>query len=86
MPIIEEFLRRIRGRPRWTPHNRNPADAMTKFRCAHLEPLVRLIQSGFYRLSDEAVELEARLASRTEGTGSMRLKTSAAKLYKAAGR
>ena len=32
VPIIEEFMRRATCRPRWCPHNRNAADAMTKFK------------------------------------------------------
>ena len=38
VPIIEEFMRRADCRPRWCPHNRNAADAMTKFKGAHSEP------------------------------------------------
>ena len=39
VPIIEEFMRRTMCRPRWCPHNRNAADAMTKLKGAHSEPL-----------------------------------------------
>ena len=42
VPIIEEFMRRAMCRPRWCPHNRNAADAMTKFKGAHSEPLFTL--------------------------------------------
>ena len=41
VPIIEEFMRRAMCRPRWCPHNRNAADAMTKFKGAHSEPFVQ---------------------------------------------
>ena len=34
VPIIEEFMRRAMCRPRWCPHNRNAADAMTKLKGA----------------------------------------------------
>ena len=40
---IEEFMRRAMCRPRWCPHNRNAADAMTKFKGAHSEPLFTLL-------------------------------------------
>ena len=30
VPIIEELMRRAMCRPRWCPHNRNAAKAMTK--------------------------------------------------------
>ena len=43
VPIIEEFTRRAVCRPRWCPHNRNAADAMTKFKGAHSEPLFTLL-------------------------------------------
>ena len=32
VPLIREVLAGIRGRCRWIPHNRNPADCLTKFR------------------------------------------------------
>ena len=43
VPIIEEFMCRALCRPRWCPHNRNAADAMTKFKGAHAEPLFTLL-------------------------------------------
>ena len=43
VPIIEEFMRRVMCRPRWCPHNRNAADAITKFKGAHSEPLFTLL-------------------------------------------
>ena len=42
VPIFEAFMRRTMCRPRWCPHNRNAADAMTKFKGAHSEPLFTL--------------------------------------------
>ena len=49
-PIIEEFMRRAMCRPRWFPHNRNAADAMTKFKGAHSEPFFNLLKTGTYTL------------------------------------
>ena len=46
VPIIEEFMRRAMCRPRWCPHNRNAANAMTKFKGAHSEPLFTLLRTG----------------------------------------
>ena len=55
-----EFLKRIGGRARWVPHNKNPADAMTKFKGAHMEPLLNLLRSGMYVMRGEREELESR--------------------------
>ena len=48
VPSIEEFMRRAMCRPRWCPHNRNAADAMTKFKGAHSEPLFTLPRTGMF--------------------------------------
>ena len=53
VPNIEEFMRRAMCRPRWCPHNRNAADAMTKFKGAHSEPLFTLLRTGMYTLTGE---------------------------------
>ena len=45
VPTIEEFMRRAMCRPRWCPHNRNAADAMTKFKGAHSELLFTLLRT-----------------------------------------
>ena len=54
VPIIEEFMRRAMCRPRWCSHNRNAADAMTKFKGGHSEPLFTLLRIGRYTLKGEA--------------------------------
>jgi hypothetical protein len=51
--IIRESLSVCRGRPRWVPHNHNPADSMTKFAGGHHEPLLKLLQSGCFMIEDE---------------------------------
>ena len=53
VPIIEEFMRRTMCRPRWCPHNRNAAEAMTKFKGAHSEPLFTLLRTGMHTLKCE---------------------------------
>ena len=50
VPIIEEFMRRAMCRPRWCPHNRNAADAVTKFKGANSGPLFALLCAGMYTL------------------------------------
>ena len=68
VPIIEEFVRRAMCRPRWCPHNRNAADAMTKFKGAHSEPLFTLLRTGMYTLQGEKSELADRAILRQVGT------------------
>ena len=68
VPIIEEFMRRVMCRPRWCPHNRNAADAMTKFNRAHSEPLFTLLRTGMYTLKGEKSELAHRAIPRQVGT------------------
>ena len=64
MPIIEEFMRRAMCRPRWCPHNRNAADAMTKFKGVHSEPLFTLLRTEMYTLKGEKAELADRATLR----------------------
>ena len=68
VPIIEEFMRRAMCRPRWCPHNRNAADAMTKFKGAHSEPLFTLLRTGMHTLKGEKSELADRATLRQVGT------------------
>ena len=68
VPIIEEFMRRAMCRPRWCPHNRYAADAMTKFKGAHSEPLFTLLRTGMYTLKGEKTELAARATQQQVGT------------------
>ena len=68
VPIIVEFLKRIGGRARWVPHNKNPGDAMTKFKGAHMLPLLQLLKTGFYEMRGEREELESRAQQKQTGT------------------
>ena len=54
----------MKGRCRWTPHNYNPADALTKLKGARMAPMMDLLKTGFYHLKVEAVHLEARAAEK----------------------
>ena len=62
------FFKRIGGRARWIPHNKNPADAMTKFKGAHMQPLLELLKDGFYKMRGEREELESRAQQKQTGT------------------
>ena len=66
VPIIVDFLKRIGGRARWAPHNKNPADAMTKFKGAHMQPLLELLKEDEMR--GEREELESRAQQKQTGT------------------
>ena len=46
VPIIEVFMRRAMCRPRWCPHNRNAADAMTKFKGSAFGTVVHVAAHG----------------------------------------
>eukprot|EP00435_Cladocopium_sp_Y103_P070714 s172_g35.t2 len=51
--IIRESMSVCRSRPRWVPHNMNPADSMTKFAGGHHEPLLKLLKTGKYMIEEE---------------------------------
>ena len=54
---IRSQMAEIGCKPRWLPHDSNPADALTKFRGAHAAPLHRIISSGRCKLAAEEDEL-----------------------------
>ena len=53
-------MHEIGCRPRWLPHDRNPADGLTKFRGAHIVPLLELVKTGSFTLVPEQEELERK--------------------------
>ena len=67
VPINEDFMRRAKCRPRWCPHNQNVANALTKFKVAHSEPLFNLLRIGMYTLKGERNELADRSSQRQTG-------------------
>ena len=50
----------MRCLPRWVPHDKNPADALTKAEGAHAVPLMRLLSSSCWTIREESAELEER--------------------------
>ena len=54
---MKNRMAEIGCKPRWLPHDSNPADALTKFRGAHAAPLHRIISSGKCKLAAEEDEL-----------------------------
>jgi hypothetical protein len=76
MPIIEQMLSRVKGRVRWIPHNYNPADALTKIKGAHLQPLLDMLMAGKYHLKQEDVELKNRAAQKEQHGAAPRFKHS----------
>jgi len=53
-------MHEIGCKPRWLPHDRNPADGLTKFRGAHIVPLLDLVKTGSFTLVPEKEELERK--------------------------
>ena len=51
---------------RWVPHDRNPADALTKHEGAHVVPLMQFLRTGHYKIREEAAELDARKQVKTK--------------------
>ena len=54
--------------PRWVPHDKNPADALTKCDGAHCTPLIQLTTTSRWKLTFEEEELATRAEYR-EKTG-----------------
>ena len=45
--IFPESLAKTRGRMRWIPRNRNPADALTKLAGAHMQHMMQRVVISF---------------------------------------
>ena len=56
--IIRESLTVVLGRPRWIPHNRNPADSLTKLHGAHVEPMLELLSTNSFCIEEEQSVLQ----------------------------
>ena len=57
--VIQESLAKLAGRMRWIPHNRNPADGLTKLLSkSHLAPLLDLIRTNILQIEEEEQVLD----------------------------
>ena len=66
--MTKETAKDLGAIPRWVPHDKNPADALTKCDGAHCTPLIELATKGRWRLTFEEDELATRAEYR-EKTG-----------------
>ena len=60
--MIKEDMELLGCRPRWVPHDKNPADALTKCEGVHFEPMARLLRTLAFCIREESEELEQRRA------------------------
>ena len=58
--MIKEGFEKLAAMPRWVPHDKNPADAMTKHEGSHSTPLIGLLEKHYWRLTFEEDELKQR--------------------------
>ena len=65
--VIRDSLESLGGRARWVPHDRNPADCLTKLK-GNVDSLLKLMREGSYILVDEVDEMAQRRAYR-DATG-----------------
>ncbi len=66
--MTKETVKDLGAIPRWVPHDKNPADALTKCDGAHCTPLIELTTKGRWKLTFEEEEL-AKRAEYREMTG-----------------
>ena len=66
--MTKETAKDLGAIPRWVPHDKNPADALTKCDGAHCTPLIELTTKGRWKLTFEEEELANRAEYR-EKTG-----------------
>ena len=71
--IIRESLSDCRSRPRWVPHNCNPADSLTKFAGGHHEPLLKMLKTSRFMIEDENVVLSREKQSDSRKKSNMQL-------------
>jgi len=58
--LIKEDMETLGGRPRWVPHDKNPADALTKVEGAHFAPMAKLLNTSQFSIREESEELLER--------------------------
>ena len=64
--MVKEELEKLGALPRWIPHDKNPADALTKVHNAHIAPLVALLKDHMWTLAHEETELADRAKEKEE--------------------
>jgi hypothetical protein len=64
--MVKEELEKLGALPRWIPHDKNPADALTKVHNAHIAPLVALLKDHMWTLTHEETELADRAKEKEE--------------------
>ena len=64
--MVKEDLERLVAVPRWIPHDRNPADALTKVEKAHAKPLEDLLKTHTFVLAHEDSVMAERVKEREE--------------------
>ena len=56
------------GRPRWVPHDKHPADALTIVEGAHFAPMAKLLNTSKFCIKEEAEDLlEGKQAKKNLG-------------------
>ena len=58
--LTKEDMEALGCQPRWVPHGKNPADALTKVEGAHFAPMARLLNTSRFCIKEEAEELLER--------------------------
>merc|ERR1712139_727690 len=58
--MIKEDMETLGARPRWVPHDKNPADALTKVEGAHAAPMAKLLRTSKFSIKEESEELSER--------------------------
>ena len=56
--VLKDDMAMLKALCRWIPHNFNPADGLTKYIGAHLEPLMELLRTHTFRLFEESQVLQ----------------------------
>ena len=63
--LIREDMESLGCRPRWVPHDKKPADALTKCEGVHFEPMARMLRTSNFSIREESEELELSPSART---------------------
>ncbi len=64
--MVKEDMERMMAIPRWIPHDKNPADALTKVHNAHSQPLEDMLRSHMLTIVHEDIVMDQRTKEREE--------------------